>query len=278
MELEKHTKDELKNMFNVPRIDINEKAIQHIIEILNRDSLFDNILGSTSTNKNSAFRVLANTTTIAYNLESFKRNVERVYSRHPLYDLTLDDYYRFYFLYSYGHEGEHIIQSEHSIKGLYPYEDLNNAYKIAAVDHINGSVMDLIIYRMFHDHYFYERSASIEAAKLSMDIFDDDLFSFAALAHFNHLFVNGYTLKGKHVISPVEQTMKYLHEKRFTYSDVLPFDIAFENGFPITLEEYQYLCEPIYECMKKGEKGNYKDAINRIQVLTLERQETTNNR
>ncbi len=278
MKLEKNTKDELKNMFNVPRIDIEEKSVQHIVEILNRDPLFDNILESKPTNKPSPFRIVADTTIIAHNLEFFKKNVAAVHSRKPFYDLTLEDYYRFYLLYSFGHEGEHIIQAEHSVKGLYPYADLNNAYKIAAVDHIKCSTMDLFIYKIFHDYFFYERNADIEAAKLSMDIFDDDLFSYAALAHFNHLFCKCYTLRGNRVISPVERTMKYIHEKDFTYSDELPFDIAFDNGFPITVEEYHYLFDPLYEEMKNGEACDYNDAMNRIQTLTLGSQETSSNR
>lgn len=271
MELEKHTRDELKNMFNVSRVDIDETTIKHIVEILNKDSLFDNILSLEKANKNYSFGVIAQSTTIAHNLDFFKENIASLYSRQPLFDLTLEDYYRYFLLYSFGHECEHIIQDTHSQKGLYPYADLNNAYRIAFDRNNKCSIIDIMIYHKFHDNFFYERNADINGATLTMDIFDENnMFKYACMVHFNHLFANSYTQKGSKVISPIEKTIKYLHLRNLSFSDDLPFDVALDHGFPITNDEYHYLFDPILKLAKAGEPVDYDETLDRVHKLTLQ--------
>lgn len=271
MELERHTKDELKNLVNVPKLAIEDSTIENMISILNKDSTFQEIIKLKKGTKGSSLSANLKTRVINYNIDKMKRRVEIRYKLQPLYDLTLEDYYRYFIVHSVLHEATHIDQSNKSNHGLYPYSDLNTVYTIAIDAAQRASIMDLIIYKIFHRYFFYERNADNDASKLAMEIFDDEnLNLFAETFYFNNLLLWGYSLKGDKVISPVERTMKYLNKKHVMLDNDVPFDIAFEHGLPITTEEYHYIFDYVQEVMKEKKELDTKIITERIQKLTLE--------
>ncbi|MCX4365438.1 MAG: hypothetical protein OSJ70_06675 [Bacilli bacterium] len=279
MELEKHTKEELKDFFNMPKLIINEKSVQYAFDILNKDSLFLNSIVLEKTNKRKIFFMRSSEKKMWYNFSAFKKAVEVMHKRQQLYSLTLDDYYRFYLLFSLLHEYEHLIQDRFSQERRYPYSDLNSAYQIVFDFYKKCSIMDVLINKYFHDSFFNERNVSINAAKISVDVFDDEgLNMYAETAYLNVLINNAYSIKNGQVKSPVEKTMNMLNIKHFSVSDELPFDIAFFHGFPISLEEYHYLYDAIYESIKADGSVDYDDTLERIQKLTLASKGVSTNR
>ena len=279
MELEKHTKNELRNLLNVPKIEITDSNIESIISILNKDPIFSGIIKPYRSQRKFALSVDTETLALSYNIEKLKSDVEWRYNRQAIFDLTLEDYYHYYLAYSVFHEIDHIDQINRSSHNLYPYQDLNDAYHLAMSETRKRNIIDFIRYIHNHLNFFYERNADINASKLSAEIFDDQkLFLYGANLYANFLFDDAYSLKGNRVISPVEKTMKFLHQRNFTTSDHLPFDVAFEHGFPITLEEYHYLFDYINEVKKGNQPAESQDLNERMQHLILAREEAFKNK
>lgn len=274
MELEKHTKDELKNMFNVPKLEIDDSAIENATSILNKDPLFSGIIKTQRSQRKPPLSVNPRTLIMSYNIEALKKNAEISYKFQPLYDLTLEDYYRYFLFHGVFHEGTHILQRNKSNHRLFPYLDLNNIYLIAMDEMQGGSIMDLIVYKLFHNHFFYERNADLNASKLGMEIFEDEDFKlYAETFYLNRLLVSSYSMKGDKVISPVERTMKYLNKKHLMLDNDVPFDIAIEHGLPITLEEYHYIFDFVEEVIRGSKQMDFQEINERMQKLALDREE-----
>lgn len=279
MELEKNTKNELKNLLNVPKIEITDEAVENIVSILNKDPIFSGIIKPYRSQRKFALSVDTATLALSYNIDKLKSDVEWRYNKQAVFGLTLEDYYHYYLAYSIFHETTHIDQINKGFHNLYPYPDLNNAYYQAFAVTRKRNIIDFIRYLHNHPNFFYERNADVNAAKLSAEIFDDEkLFLYGANLYLNFLFNDAYSLKGNRVISPVEKTMKYLHQKDFTTSDHLPFDVAFEHGFPISLEEYHYLFDYIDEVKKGSAQAESQDINELMHHLILAREEAFKNK
>ena len=271
MELEKTTKDELRNMFNVPKLEIDGPTIENVVSILNKDPIFSGIIKPQESQRKSSLSIHPRTLILSYNIERLKKNTKLNYKLQPLYGLTLEDYYRYFLFHGVFHESSHIIQRNKSNHRLFPYPDLNNIYLIAMDEMQAASIMDFIVYKLFHNRFFYERNADINASKLAMEIFDDEkLKLYAETFYLNVLLVWAYSIKGDKVISPVEKTMKYLNKKHVMLDNDVPFDIAFEHGLPITPEEYHYIFDYVNEVIRKKEDVDIEVINERIQKLTLQ--------
>lgn len=279
MELEKNTKDELRNLINVPKLEIADKTIENITSILNKDPIFSGIIKPDRSERALAFSVDLETLDLSYNIEQLKRDVEWKYQQQSLFDLTLDDYYRYYLVHGLFHEVDHIDQINESIHDLYPYQDLNNIYRIALAEYRRTGFLDYLRYLRHHENFFYERNADINASKLAMEIFDDlKMLLYAANLHSNVLFRRVYSKKGKKIISPVEQTMKYLRRKMPILQDSIPFDIALEHGLPITPEEYHYIFDYVDEIMRGSKQMESQEINERMQKMILAREESFKNK
>ncbi len=269
MELESKTKDELKTIVNDPKMEITDKTVQNIITLLNRDVLYSDIIRCTKVPKKVCMSTSLDKNLVKYNIDVFKKCVARRYEIQPLFDLSLEDYYRFFLPYSIFHEASHITQKHDSDVNAYPYDYLNEIYQIACYNTLHNSIWGIINYNLHHNKYFHERNADINASKLMEELLEGDLYYYAQTASFNHLFVHGYELKKDKVISPVERTFRYMMEPIVPLEESIPFDIAFENGCPITLEEYHYLYDPLYADIKAGKEVDSELILGRIKELTL---------
>lgn len=190
MELERHTKDELRNLINVPKIAITDSSIENMVSILNKDPLFSGIIKTENSKGEEAFSTDSETLVMSYNIERLKKDTEEEYKKHPSFGLTLEEYCRYYLVHGLFHESSHINSINKSNHNLYPYQDLNNIYRIAITESPISNIMDLIIYKTFHRNYFYERNADLNASKLAMEIFDDEkLYIYAVNLYFNTLIL-----------------------------------------------------------------------------------------
>lgn len=64
--------------------------------------------------------------------------------------------------------------------------------------------------------------------------------------------------------------MQYLNKKHLVLRDNIPFDIAFEHGLPITLEQYHYIFDYVDEVIRGNKQMDPEVITERIQKLTLE--------
>lgn len=277
MELTKHTIDELKDVVNDSKMCVNEATVNKVLSIFNDDLLFSGTLKWQKREQNIPFSTRTDEKSIKYNLNIMKKKVKRLHERQPLFDLTLEDYYFFYLIYSLFHEISHLERYIKSTNNEMEYAYLNYIYYLALETCSSVGVFGYLRYHYYHERYFYERNAEIEASKLMMDLADDNnLFLYAETSYINHLFVNSYTMNKGQVISPVEFTFKKLHFPISEVKEQIPFDIAFEQGLSITPEEYHYLYDYVLNKAKLGENLDVDVIYGRIKELTLKRENMSN--
>lgn len=273
MELEKHTKDELKRLINSPTSKDAAHILEQTLEIINTDSIAFSSFKLEKTNEKGTFYTNIDAQNIYYNLGIIDKNLTKIYqSLHKKIDFSFDEFFIYLLIFGLIHELSHLIQFHNGDLGLYPYKDLNSIYDILMNFIRNITYWEDFLCKIIHNKYFHERNANIYAARLCAELFEGkEIENYAKMVYFNVLFFNSYSLKNGQVTSPVERTMKYMHIKHYVSYEDVPFDIAFDHGLPITIEQYHYLYDSINESIQKHEPIKYEDTMNRIQKLTLDR-------
>lgn len=267
MELTKHTLEELKDIINNSKLTINDATVDKIFSIFNDDPLFSHTLKWQKSTKNRLFSASIDERLVKYNLDDMQKNVNHVYKRQRLFDLKIDDYYRFYLLYSIIHELSHLERYIKSSNNELEYSYLNYIYYLAFEIYSRANIFGFIKYHIHHEKLFFERNADIESSKLMMKISEGDLSLYAETAYINHLFMNSYRIKNGKVISPVEFTFKISHFPISGINEFIPFEIAFEHGLMITPSEYHYLFDYVINQTKLGEEVDVDEIYKRIKSM-----------
>lgn len=268
MEFNTETKKKLKELicFYMNK-EIDEEYIKLFIKVINDGLVLPEKIISKSVDERT-MGIDSNTKElcIKYNIESMKKNISKLYNiQGRKFVPNLNLFYNYYFSFVLIHELSHLYQKLCYKDSISEYSEVNDLYRKIYSSIINFRNIDLLKYYIFHVKYCHERNANIVSANFLVEVFEKtELDCYSKVAQINTFFSNGYYLKKRKVISPVQRTLNYLRIKEKMETIEIPFNVLFEHGFNISDDDYHFLYD---ELLDSNGVVNYPETIDKIKTL-----------
>lgn len=269
MKLEKRTIENMKDFVHGDLPGIDARFIKDLTMIIDKDSIFQDYPSKIQPTLSEHILAIGRETyTIYYNIEYLKKKYHQRYLQDNPEKLPETIFYKYWVSFGVCHEFSHKYQFLCRDYGISEWAEVNDFYQLLG-RMWNNSQFNSMHYRKHHEEYFFERNADIIASKMMMSIFpEEEMHEHIDLTYLNAILNGGYTKEDEKIISPVERTYGFLKQSFNLSINNLPFEVRFEQGLPITEEEY----DAIYQWVNEKEKrAKYKEINKAIKKLTIER-------
>lgn len=230
--------NELLNKYDNKYADLD--FFYEAVNIINRLSFFDNLIKTEIDFNIPNIAVKNFNPLIVINLDGVKENILYLLSdfKDKMTSKTYINFYNLFFLSQIFHEVVHIEQGMIALDEKSEYEYLIYIYRIIITYFKKMDWFKRKLYEKKGIYYSFERCANIvsfrEILKLEMNEYQKNLIKYFYLANFSL----GYINKKNRILSPIENTFKWIGAHDKVGESELPFDLIIEHGLPITKDDY----------------------------------------
>lgn len=267
MRLEKRTIENMQDFVHENLSGTDAMFVEDLAMIIDKDLIFqDRPSKIRPTLEKINLKINRKTYTVSYNMAYLKKMCHQRYFQANPEKLPEDILYKYWVSFGVCHEFSHKYQFLCRDYEISEWAEVNDCYQSFDRARNNGQ-FNLMHYRKHHKEYFFERNADIIASKIMMSIFpEEEMHEHIDLIHLNAILDGGYAKEDGKIISPVERTYGFLEQDFNLPTNDLPFEVRFEQGFPITEEEYGEIYQWVNEKEKRAKYGEINKAIKKLTI------------